>query len=270
MRRYFDHHSLLREVVGHRLTALSGPRALLIMAAHPLAFAGFFAHTGALADPYGRLRRTGRVMDAVAFGTPAQAERMTAPVRGMHSRVRGKLAHAAGPFPAGTPYRGDDPELLLWILASLADSAMLVYSKYVRRLDRAARDGLWQDYRVVGRAFGLADADMPPAIEDFDAYMEDMVTSGDLFVTEQARELAVDIVLHPPVPLRFRGLLELVNQTTIGLLPPPVRRMYGFRWDPVREVALHGGAEYVKRVLVPVLPEGMRLSPGAKAYADAA
>src|SRR6478735_1738770 len=193
MQRYFDHHSLLREVVGHRLTALSGPRALLIMAAHPLAFAGFFAHTGALADPYGRLRRTARVMDAVAFGTAAQAERMTAPVRGMHSRVRGELAFDAGRFPAGTPYRGDDPELLLWILVALADSAMLVYSKYVRRLDRDARDALWRDYRVVGRTFGLADRDMPATIEGFDAYMAGMLAGGDLLVTDHARALAVNI-----------------------------------------------------------------------------
>jgi len=154
MQRYFDHHSLLREVVGHRLTALSGPRALLLMAAHPLAFAGFFAHTGALADPYGRLRRTARVMDAVAFGTAAQAERMTAPVRGMHSRVRGELAFDAGRFPAGTPYRGDDPELLLWILAALAESAMLVFPRWVRPLSREELNELWQDYRQVGRWFG--------------------------------------------------------------------------------------------------------------------
>ena len=52
MQHYFDDSSLLRQVVGHRLTALSGPRALLVMAAHPVAFAGFFAHTGALDDPY--------------------------------------------------------------------------------------------------------------------------------------------------------------------------------------------------------------------------
>ena len=96
MQRYFDHHSLLREVVSHRLTALSGPRALLVMAAHPVAFAGFFAHTGALDDPYGRLRRTGRVMDAVAFGTRREADRMTAPVRRAHARVVGSLPEAPG------------------------------------------------------------------------------------------------------------------------------------------------------------------------------
>src|SRR5919202_6721864 len=128
---YFTDASPLRRVVGNRVTGLSGPRALLLMAAHPVAFEGFFAHTGALDDPYARLRRTARVMNAVAFGTRAEADRRTRRVRAMHHRVRGTLAEAAGRFPAGTPYRADDPELLLWVLASLADSAMLVYSKYV-------------------------------------------------------------------------------------------------------------------------------------------
>src|SRR6478735_4001444 len=243
MQRYFDHHSLLREVVGHRLTALSGPRALLLMAAHPLAFAGFFAHTGALADPYGRLRRTARVMDAVAFGTAAQAERMTAPVRGMHSRVRGELAFDAGRFPAGTPYRGDDPELLLWILAALAESAMLVFPRYVRPLSREELNELWQDYRQVGRWFGLEPGEMPEDIDDFESYMADMYASGDLYVSGRARELAVDIVLRPNVSLQWKPLVELVNQVTIGLLPAGVRRLYGFRWDPLRALTLRSSAE---------------------------
>src|SRR5215217_8466305 len=225
---YFRADSPLRTVVGHRLTALGGPRALLIMAAHPVAFQGFFAHTGALTDPYARLQRTAKVLDAVAFGTRAEADRLTARVRRMHARVRGELTEPAGRFPAGTPYRGDDPALLLWILAALADSALLVYSMYVRRLDRDARDAVWRDYRVVGRHFGLTDAAMPATIEDFDEYVSGMLRSGDLLVTPQARELAIDIVLRPPVPLHFRPLVELVNQITVGLLPGSIRRMYGF------------------------------------------
>src|SRR3954470_19639178 len=194
MQRYFDHHSLLREVVSHRLTALSGPRALLVMAAHPVAFAGFFAHTGALDDPYARLQRTATVMDAVAFGTRARADKLTAHVRAMHRTVSGELAEAAGPFPAGTPYRADDPELLLWILAALAESAMLVYGKYVRTLSHDELDALWADYRVVGRRFGLRASEMPRDIDAFQAYMADMYASGDLFVTPAARELALEIV----------------------------------------------------------------------------
>jgi uncharacterized protein (DUF2236 family) len=60
-------------------------------------------------------------------------------------------------------------------------------------------------------------------------------------------------VLHPPLAARLRPLVELVNQITVGLLPEPVRRLYGFSWDPVRAVALHGGVEYTRRVLVPLL-----------------
>jgi uncharacterized protein (DUF2236 family) len=251
---YFTDSSLLREVVGHRLTGLSGPRALLVMAAHPVAFAGFFAHTGALDDPYARLRRTATVMDAVAFGSKARADKLTAHVRAMHRRVRGELTDAAGPFPAGTPYRADDPALLLWILAALAESAMLVYPKYVRSLSRAELDSLWRDYRVVGRRFGLRERDMPRDVDAFEAYMAGMYASGELYVTPQARELAVGIVLSPPVPLHLRPLSELVNQITVGLLPASVRRQYGFSWDPLRAAALHGGAEYVKRLVVPALP----------------
>src|SRR5688572_8069370 len=134
---YFNETSPLRELAGHRLSGLAGPRALLMMAAHPVAFAGFFAHTGALADPYARLERTARVMDAIAFGSRAEADRLTRRVRTAHRRVRGTLREPAGRFPGGTPYRADDPDLLLWILAAIADSGMLVYGKYVRGLDRS-------------------------------------------------------------------------------------------------------------------------------------
>ena len=95
----------------------------------------------------------------------------------------------AGPWPAGTPYRADDPELLLWILATLMDSASLVYGKYVARLSARELDDLWADYRVVGELFGLRPADMPQTHRDFRAYMREMLLSGDLHVTREAREL---------------------------------------------------------------------------------
>jgi uncharacterized protein (DUF2236 family) len=262
---YFDDTSMLRQVVGHRLTGISGPRAMLVMAADPVAFAGFFAHTGALDEPYARLERTARVMNAIAFGSRERADRLTRQVRAMHRRVRGQLTEPAGPFPAGTPYRADDPRLLLWILAALAESAMLVYGKYVRSLSRDEANALWRDYRVVGRLFGLRERDMPTDVEAFAAYMAERYASEELVVTPQARELAIDVILRPPVPLHLRPVLEVVNQVTVGLLPPGIRRQYGFSWDPVRSIALHGGAEYLKRVVVPVLPERMRILPFARA-----
>jgi uncharacterized protein (DUF2236 family) len=260
---YFTDASVLRRVQRERVVALSGPRALLMMAAHPVAFEGFFMATGALGDPYERLRRTAQVMDAIVWGPRAEADRMTRGVRAMHARARGTLPRAAGRFPAGTPWAADDPEMLLWIVACLVDSAVLVYERYVRPLSRAEREAYWADYRVVGRLFGLADADMPATWTDFETYMKGMLRSGDLVVTPTAREVGIDIVLRPPLPLKARPLLELANFITVGLLPRPIRRGYGFSWDPARALAVRGGAEYVKRILVPLLPGRMRYVPSS-------
>src|SRR3954467_1135318 len=193
---------MVRRVHREFAVRVAGPRTLLLQATHPVAFAGFFAHTGALDEPYERLARTAKVMDAITFGPRAEADRLTRRVRAMHRRVRGSLAEPAGRFPAGTPYAADDPELLLWILAPIVDSTLLVYDKYVRRLSRDERDAYWQDYRVVGTLFGLLPEEMPADIAAFDAYMDQMLTGGDLHITPQARELAIEIVLHPPAPLR--------------------------------------------------------------------
>lgn len=262
---YFADDSMFRRIHREWAVALSGPRALLVMAAHPVAFAGFFAHTGALEDPYARLRRTAEVMDAIGWGPREEADRLSRRVRLMHSRVQGELRHDVGRYRQGTPYRADDPELLLWIIAALVDSALVVYQRYVTRLTRDERDAYWQDFKVIANHFGLEDADMPDTIEDFDAYMGEALRSGDLFVDEQARELAIDIVLKPPVPLLARPLVEVSNQITIGLLPKEIRRLYRFGWDPARGLAVKAGAEYTKRVLMPLIPGRARQIPQARA-----
>jgi len=268
-RSYFTDDSMLRRVIRESVVAFSTPRTLLMQAAHPVAFAGFFEHTGALDDPYARLRRTAQVLDLIAWGDREDADAATARVRAVHARVRGVLTEDAGPWPAGTPYAADDPQLLLWILATLMDSASLVYQRYVRSLARRELDALWADYRVVGSLFGLRERDMPADHKAFQAYMREMLLSGDLYVTDRARELATRIVMKPPVPLVALPLRELVNQATMAWLPLTLRRQYRFRWDPLRDVAVRGGAEYVKRLVVPFAPERLRLVPQARDVASA-
>jgi uncharacterized protein (DUF2236 family) len=89
---------------------------------------------------------------------------------------------------------------------------------------------------------------MPADIDGFEAYMAGMYASGDLYVSERARDLAVNIVLRPSVPLQWKPLVEVVNQATIGLLPTGVRRLYGFRWDPARALVLRSSAEVIRRL----------------------
>ncbi len=258
MAGHFNDDSIIRHVHRNKVMALAGPRALLMQAAHPVAFAGFFMSTDSIQDPYPRLRRTGEVLHMIVFGERARASRATARVRAVHRRVRGELAEPAGRFPAGTPWAADDPDLLLWILATLVDSSLVVYERYVGALGRDEREAYWADYRVVGSLFGLSDRDMPERISELEDYIGDMLGGDVLYVSPQARELAIQIVMHPPVPLAARPLLEVANFVTIGLLPAKLRRQYGLGWDPVRGLMLRVGAEYTKRLVVPVLPPRIR------------
>ena len=265
---YFTDDSMLRRVHRERAIALSGPRALLMQAAHPLAVSGLLAHSGGLDDPYERLARTAAVMSTIGFGPREEADRVTREVRSMHRRVRGTLRASAGPYPAGTPYRADDPDLLLWVLFTLVDSGLVVYEKYVGALRDEERAAYWEDYKVVGRLFGLRAGHMPNTLADLRAYRREMLSSGRLVVTGWARTRARQIVLEPPVPVYVRPLVETANFITVALLPEEIRRQYGFRPLPpalVRRALVAGGAEYVKWAVVPFLPDRLRLVPAARA-----
>jgi uncharacterized protein (DUF2236 family) len=241
----FSDGSSIRRVHRERVLALYGPRALLMQAAHPEAVRGLLSHSSALESPYERLARTAQVMDVVHFGSREDAERITKRVRAMHRR-------------AGV----DRPDWLLWVLFTLYDSALVVYRRYVGSVDSG---DLWRDYREVGRLFGLRPAQMP---RDVDAYRDEMLNGDVIHVSDWARTRAREIVLEPPLPWMARPLLDTVNFVTIGLLPDRIRDEYGFAPLPpafARKALVAGGAEYVRRVLIPLLPDQLRVVPAARA-----
>jgi uncharacterized protein (DUF2236 family) len=250
---HFTDESMLRKVHRERAIALSGPRALLMQAAHPVAVKGLLAHSSALEAPYDRLARTAEVMSTIGFGARAEADRVTERVRTMHRR-------------AGV----DRPDLLLWVLFTLVDSGIVVYRMYVRGMDDEEQAAYWEDYKVVGELFGLTRAQMPDTLADLREYRREMLEGGTLEVSDWARTRAREIVLEPPVPLVAQPLVELVNFVTISLLPSEIRRQYGFRPlppAPLRRALVAGGAEYVKRAVIPFLPDRLRLVPAARAAA---
>ena len=126
---YFTDDSMLRIVHRERAVALSGPRALLMQAAHPLAVTGLLAHSTAVDEPYDRLARTAQVMDTIGFGTRADADRVTRGVRAQHARVTRQDPQAGRPLHSAAPRTPPTmPDLLLWVLFTLVDSGIVVYS----------------------------------------------------------------------------------------------------------------------------------------------
>ena len=181
----------------------------------------------------------------------------------MHSHVRGRIDREMGPFPAETHYDARDQELLMWVHATLVDTGLLMYRTYVGPLSWEEREEYYQDMKLLAWLFGTPDEVIPETLADFEAYRRAMLASERICVTGEARE-SVRLVLRPPIPTITRPAWELMNFATAGFLPRKLREGYGFRWTPAHRALLAGSAEYVKRGVLPFLPELVRSLPNAR------
>jgi uncharacterized protein (DUF2236 family) len=258
--------SVLRRVHEERAVGLLyGQRSLLLQATHPVAFTGLLSSTSGTPAPFQRLARTAKMMETVYFGSRADADRVTSAVQQMHTRVRGRTDRRAGRHPAGTPYAATDPAFLLWILACLADSALVLHRVFVGDLSPADRERFWQDYLLVGELFALPREHAPASYDEFRAYTRERLASDDLHVTDEARELGRKVAFDLPLPARRRAALPAINLAVTGSLPARVRKLYGIAWSPAHEAAYQAlrGSHRLSR---PVVPAALKRGPCARDY----
>lgn len=237
--------AVARRVSGEGVLLLGGGRALLMQLAHPLVAQGVADHSGFAADPFARLQRTLDAMYTVVYGTEAEARVVAAQVRAVHDRV------------TGAGYQANDPELLLWVHATLVDTSLRVYRRFLGPLPPGDAERYYAESMIVGEVLGVPQEVQPPDLAAFTAYVGDMVRT--LAVGDVARRLA-SAILHPAVPPLAAPLFEIVRQVTVGLLPPPLRAGYGLRWDPARAAAFDAASVAARQVL-PRLPRLVRAVP---------
>ncbi len=259
----FGSRSLFWTVWREQAQLLGAGRAILLQLAHPLVAAGVGEHSSFQTDPLGRLERTLNMMLTIVFGDQAQAEGMLRQFHAVHVPIQGQLPETAGPFPAGQGYRAQDPALKLWVHATLMDTGLLVYERFVRPLSPPEREAFYQDSRLLARREGVPEALLPPTLPEFNAYMARMLTSDELTVSDTARALAYD-VFHPHVWVGLRLAARVSQWVTAGLLPDRLREAFGLSWSP-RHAALLIALSRTTRPLIPLLPAPVRLMPQARA-----
>lgn len=251
--------SLAWRVNGESAVFGGGGRALLLQVAHPGVGAGVEQHSSYATDPWGRFLRTVDVMMKLSFGTPEVSGRQQRMLDKMHRRV-------AGTTDDGTPYSANDPELQLWVWATLVDTALLVYERVRPALGRAAREQYYQESKLVAHGCGVPVGSCPGTWEDFTAYVASVV-DADLRVTDSARAVAL-AALHPPLPGPLGSIAAVPNRlATVGLLPPTLRDQYGFAWSGAQQRQLD--AWFVaQRSLTSLTPRVLRTFPAARAVAQ--
>jgi uncharacterized protein (DUF2236 family) len=250
--------SMLRRIHEERAVGLLyGQRALGIGAIAPLNFVGTRLHTRALDKPFERLARTGKGFESIYFGSRAEADEVLDRVHRLHERVEGALPEDAGPFRKGTPYSAFDPELMLWTVAVIADSAQVFFELFVRPLSHAEREGLWQDYVRFGELFGMPREVAPASYSSFRAWWRGRLESEDAHLTAEARYLGSAIMFEIPVPLTRAPAMRLHNLVMLGSLPDEVRDLYGLSWSSVHALAFRAAVAAV-RASRPVTPRSVR------------
>jgi uncharacterized protein (DUF2236 family) len=230
--------SVLRRVHEERLVGLFyGQRALCIGALAPLNYVGTAQRSYAMQTPFRRLVHTAEAFERIYFGTRGEADRVLAAVARRHERVVGTLPEDAGPFKAGTPYSALDPELMLWTLAVIADSAQCFYELFVGRLSEGDREGLWQDYRRFGELFGLPRSATPPSHAAFRRWWEAKLAGEELHLTAEARYVGYATAFEIPLPAAQQPAKRVHDLIMLGSLPPRVRELYGLRFDRAQRTA---------------------------------
>ncbi|TME79263.1 MAG: DUF2236 domain-containing protein, partial [Chloroflexi bacterium] len=203
----FGPHSILWRVNRESAVTLAGTCAILMQFAHPKVAAGVREHSRYQVDAVGRLRRTLDLTLAIVFGPrPAALEAVRA-INARHRSVR------------GPGYSATDPELLLWVHATLVFSAIRGYRALVGPLSDAEADQYYQDTKEIGVLLGIPREIYPKRMDAFEAYLQGMIDSREVAVGSEARRMA-DLVLRPS----FRGVPRLafapLSVITAGLLPP--------------------------------------------------
>jgi uncharacterized protein (DUF2236 family) len=248
----FGPGSMAWQVDREVLILAGGTCALLMQLAHPAVAAGVAQHSDFRADPFARLRRTLTSSFDVVFGSVERAERAIRRMNAIHSVVRGSVPES------GEAYFARDPRLLLWVHATLIDTALRVYDRYVQPLTDADAQRYYAESAEIALRLGVPAAALPASLEELRDEMAAMIASGEVQVSPTARSLAPSVMYATRFPPRF--VWDIGHLVSMSVLPPELRDGYGIPWSAGRERGMRRAAAVVRRAL-PFVPAPLRFVP---------
>lgn len=238
------------------LVLAGGSCALLMQLAHPSVAAAVAQHSDFQADPFARLRRTLVASYAVVFGSTARAERAISRMNVIHASISGTVPET------GERYAAVDPSLLLWVHATLVDTAIRVYDRFVAPLTDDEAEAYHTEAREIALRLGVPEASLPRSLAELRAEMARLIGSGEVAVSATARELAPAVLY----PTRFppRPIWDLAHLVSLAVVPSAIRDGYGIPWPSRRERGVNLLAAATRRLL-PLVPAPLRHVPAARA-----
>lgn len=217
----------LRAVAAEVLPLVGGGRALLLQVALPPVGRGVVEHSDFAERVMDRLHATMTFMCAAVFASPEEFAVVRRQVNRAHAPVR---AEASGDAPA---YNAYDPQLQLWVAATLYRTMVELHETVFGPLSDDERERVYREYTRLGANLQVPPSSWPPTRAAFEEYWSSML--GRLSVDDDVRALAGQILYPRNVPWWMRLLLPDARLVTAGLLPESVREEYRLPWDAERQ-----------------------------------
>ena len=221
--------------------AVGGIRALLEQALHPLAMAGVAAHSNFRDDAWGRLQRTGDYVTTITFGEVAEAEKLAARVRSIHTKL-------------GL----DDPHHLLWVHMAMVDSFLDTALRSGMQLSDQEKDQYVSEMRIFAELVAIPTGDIPISLQELKDYFIEI--KPELSASDDAKRAALFLTI-PPMPkvVRFATPAAPAWATLATLaassLPSWARTLYGWPNLP--------GAQFATSIALKTTRKTLSLSPAA-------
>jgi len=245
---------------------LGGGAAVLLQVAHPLVACGVVAHSGYERDLWRRLVGTLRALYQITFGDKTEADRAAAVVRQVHARVHGTTIARLGPFPAGTSYSASDPELMLWVHATLVYSSLAAYQQFVQPLSDPELEQYHAEMNTIAELFGTPAHVLPGSYGEFREYVQAQFAGETITVTPPAREVA-SVILATPLPTPLRVFAPAHRLATTQILPPRLRHEYNLHWTPLHQLALPLAGHTIRYGAIPAVAIAARIRPPTRPLA---
>ena len=236
----------IQRVVRESSLLVGAGRAILLQVAHPKVAQGVAEHSRFAENPLKRLRGTLDYFYGIVLGTTEESERVADTVNRIHAHVKG----------AG--YSATDPELQLWVAATLYKNALHVYESTVGPMSAAMREEFCRECALFGTLLGCPEDMWPSSVAEFEEYWDR--TLADLVVSDDAKRICRDLLYNRALPFYLRPLQPVNRFITTGLLPQHLRDEFGLVWDPRRERMFRFGAR-AARVAYPRVPRRVRYLP---------
>lgn len=244
---YFGPQTITWKLYREPYTIVGGVRALLLQVAHPAVAEGVARYSNFKSDPFGRGFRTFKAMARIYFGDREQADQTARRLHHIHSGVRGEVGQKS--------FVATDPDLLLWVLATLTDTTIRVFERMpLPDLPTDWRERFYEESKITARLMGIPDEAYPQTLNDFQNYFNQMLHNDLLGSTPACRDIAQAIVRHPKAPGKW------LDRFAAGWMPEPLCTRLGITTRADSEQRLFRLMRRAHRLFL-LIPRSLRYNP---------